>query len=1164
MTGAMSRSVTPLLRCLGRRARGTHIFRLAPARLNSPFLLRDQIWGIKPANITGVASFSTEVASAPTDSHEVPERESRASTNRRKKNSITLDVILNSINIQVQRTDRIIVQDLRKLENRVRYQNECTSTQGLLILRCFGNLLVDVPPLKRTEMALGFWKFLEDNSQATPLDVSHYNALLKVHLENEHHFSPTEFLSWMESKNVTPNRITFQNLIAKYCQSSDITGATAILEHMKAQDMAVNENVFHSLIMGHSRGGNFAAANEVMSMMEETQLRLSSESHLTLLLGMIRSGAGWATVKEQWQSSLAAGTEFSDMDYFQMILELIKSGEGNKEAAREVLEALPKLAGFLHVMRNNIPAMVFAGELDMPIELIKTSTYEAEIINVSGYFIRALLYAEVEPKKFLEVMDTLSTHQNSEGLRKLPEKIAEALLVVGYSPYTKTIMDAVMGSQYALGEKNSLDMYFRTAIEELNSSQEAVNVVVEAIKLGIHPSPRVFSTEICPVLFHDNTLQPMEVLESIAKKAKKPVMRTKSGSVGILIQYFLNETSKESTDKALKLYLSHPNAIVSFWGVSLAQSYLVTSDSESLVNFFFIATMVSRNRASQNLPSACLVAIYEKAPSFISSKSADEVLETALKALIEGQIGLSQESANHLEEKICLTDTNKALLGQLVELRASNPQLWPRRNILKKSNGLRASLGVPPIDIREDTMRSRDNNVRFEKSVKTLIEEGASVDSAKLDFYAWEFYTANLDSSLLSELIVKSKLKKMTDKTLMIIVAWHAKNEKVEELFKFFDELTCEVIPSAINRGLWKPQLLNEIDRFLKEEDFARVKQSLSDKGIELSWSIRPLLDQEKYDKANQMFENKSYGFEKSVKTLIEEGTSIDTAKLDFFAWEFWKADLDSSLLSELIVKSKMKEVTDKTLMVIVAWHAKNGKVEELFKFFNELTCEVIPSAINRVLWKPKLASEIDCSLKVEDFARIQRSLSDKGIQLTWSLRPLLDQKKYDEAIQMFENKSLIHCRGELMLALIKEGDMERLQKAMDVCISLRGEQGALYDLASNFILMGKTAEAEKLFATPGLRYNHRDMKGVLRYLDSEKRVQNLEDLVRVTKPIFGCDRQYMYRQLIEQLKVKKDVTRAEEAWLSMQEEGFAPDEALRRDLGSIFVSAGKMAPFPI
>lgn len=87
------------------------------------------------------------------------------------------------------------------------------------------------------------------------MDVSHYNALLRVYLENEHTFSPTDFLTELESKGIEPNRVTYQRLIARYCQIGDIEGATRILEFMREKLLPVNENVFNALINGHSQAG---------------------------------------------------------------------------------------------------------------------------------------------------------------------------------------------------------------------------------------------------------------------------------------------------------------------------------------------------------------------------------------------------------------------------------------------------------------------------------------------------------------------------------------------------------------------------------------------------------------------------------------------------------------------------------------------------------------------------------------------------------------------------------------------------------------------------------------------------------------------------------------------------------------------------------------------
>lgn len=104
-------------------------------------------------------------------------------------------------------------------------------------------------------IALFFYYTEFISCSGVPLDISHYNALLRVYLENDHHFSPSEFLADIHTKDLEPNRVTYQLLISSYCQRGDIEGATQILEYMKEKQMPVNESVFSSLINGHFQAG---------------------------------------------------------------------------------------------------------------------------------------------------------------------------------------------------------------------------------------------------------------------------------------------------------------------------------------------------------------------------------------------------------------------------------------------------------------------------------------------------------------------------------------------------------------------------------------------------------------------------------------------------------------------------------------------------------------------------------------------------------------------------------------------------------------------------------------------------------------------------------------------------------------------------------------------
>ena len=55
----------------------------------------------------------------------------------------------------------------------------CTPSQALLVIKCCGNVLVDLDRKSRSKIAEKCFNMLKSLSD-TPLDISHYNALLKV------------------------------------------------------------------------------------------------------------------------------------------------------------------------------------------------------------------------------------------------------------------------------------------------------------------------------------------------------------------------------------------------------------------------------------------------------------------------------------------------------------------------------------------------------------------------------------------------------------------------------------------------------------------------------------------------------------------------------------------------------------------------------------------------------------------------------------------------------------------------------------------------------------------------------------------------------------------------------------------------------------------------
>lgn len=94
---------------------------------------------------------------------------------------------------------------IEKLSSNILHLESATTTQSLLLIRCCGNLVAEEPQHLRTKLVQDVWKMFE--SFGVAFDISHYNALLRVYLENEHSFNPMKFLETLELKNVQPNRV---------------------------------------------------------------------------------------------------------------------------------------------------------------------------------------------------------------------------------------------------------------------------------------------------------------------------------------------------------------------------------------------------------------------------------------------------------------------------------------------------------------------------------------------------------------------------------------------------------------------------------------------------------------------------------------------------------------------------------------------------------------------------------------------------------------------------------------------------------------------------------------------------------------------------------------------------------------------------------------------
>ncbi|XP_018495211.1 leucine-rich PPR motif-containing protein, mitochondrial-like [Galendromus occidentalis] len=280
---------------------------------------------------------------------------------------------LRELNEQVQRRGRIYERTLEDALTHAEKQGSLRGVEMQLLLRATGSFLREMPPAQRVHLAERIWNLTPKDQ----LDISHYNTLLYVKLENGEDFDPSDFLKELAEAGVAANRITYQRLVQRYCEMGDVPNATKIIDFMKSRNLPLNEKVFHSLIVGYVKSGSVDSARNILSIMTSAGVKPSAETHTVLAKALIESGdsaSGLEAVSSQ---------KLSD----EQILRLVKS-----LALRNDFDSCDKLLKRISDPRFNFTSynnvcveLIVAGNLDAAIYVYRKKTIADGKFNAANF-----------------------------------------------------------------------------------------------------------------------------------------------------------------------------------------------------------------------------------------------------------------------------------------------------------------------------------------------------------------------------------------------------------------------------------------------------------------------------------------------------------------------------------------------------------------------------------------------------------------------------------------------------------------------------------------------------------------------------------------------------------------------------------------------------------
>uniref|UniRef100_A0A8C0LR47 Leucine rich pentatricopeptide repeat containing n=1 Tax=Canis lupus dingo TaxID=286419 RepID=A0A8C0LR47_CANLU len=390
-----------------------------------------------------------------------------------RRNTSQFDWALMRLDNSVRRTGRIPKTLLQKVFDNTCHSGSPGGNQALLLLRSCGSLLPELQLSERTEFAHRIWDKLQ--KLGTVYDVSHYNALLKVYLQNEYKFSPTDFLAKMEEANIQPNRVTYQRLIAAYCNAGDIEGASKILGFMKTKDLPVTEAVFSALVTGHARAGDIENAENILTVMKEAGIEPGPDTYLALLNAYAEKG---------------------DIDHVKQTLKKLNKLNSLMVCSVKIFNSVTKNAFVLFPDAMNLILLLVTEKLEdtaFQILLACAASREDHLSDFGSFFLRHCVTMNTPAEKLKDYCKKLKESQ----MHTSPLQITlQCALVANKTDLAKALMKALKEEGFPVRTH-----YFWPLLAG-HQKEKNVQGIIEVLKamhdIGVSPDQETYINYVFP------------------------------------------------------------------------------------------------------------------------------------------------------------------------------------------------------------------------------------------------------------------------------------------------------------------------------------------------------------------------------------------------------------------------------------------------------------------------------------------------------------------------------------------------------------------------------------------------------------------------------------------------------------------------------------------
>lgn len=719
------------------------------------------------------------------------------------------------------------------------------------------------------------------------MDISHYNALLRVYLENEHPFSPTDFLSDLEAKGIEPNRVTYQRLIARYCQLGDIEGATRILEFMREKQLPVNENVFNALIMGHSHTDDMESAKGILGVMTQAGLEPSADTYTTLLCGYARRGdldAMKATLEE------CEGKEIYllDKDYLDVIFSLATNG--HNEHVPFVLSKIRKSVGYNQDAVNLILRLVNYGQEETALEVLKTIPIVARpdgVVLPSGNFlIRQMVKANRPIGKIISVCKHL------EDTDLNPKALLYATEISLQIPQPELAFSLLQELQK--GGQTIRQHFFWPLIvaKGKEKDQKSIYKILEKMHgFNLVPSSETLREYVLPNIAGKT--------DDIINKLRDVGVSIGTAASSLLYNYLVANNFKEAATLSQRVNSYYSPVLLK---KPLTSIFLKTKDIESYITIVRrICENLDRRDNEEKENKNDVVGAYVLEFTYAAANNV-QVVADVLNALVQQGLSMSNGFAEKIQDRLGekLTSEISTLLGKMtsgelhpVPIERSEPHYVPS-----------SAMNIPQLERLISNLDAKgENTVGLKRQLLTLYTRAQEVKKTEALLQTLEKQNFTYTIGVYAQLIDLYS---------------HAENlEKVREYIKRIDEMESGTQLDPV-------KVINVANLMIKKDKFDDAVAFLNSQG------------------RNRKEDEKSFSYNsfcwRLLTSLAEKGEEEKLDKLFDTLVKNHHIEVTNVLLGPLIkvqlVKKDLKKAMEKFEWCVTHYKATPWK--------NELACQLI------------------------------------------------------------------------------------------------------------------------------------------------------------------------------------------------------------------------------